>query len=184
MKTDTKPTENTAENGNKSKPLLGDSSLCSGCNNKERTVNRNMFDGLCADCTTKALYDYDFAKKAQIRNEELKGPFAQRFAAIRGCCRIKNRPHKHKLNYKIMTKISKNAKSQQSCITAVISRFFWNGMWQNFLLIGVVEMVAQFILRYLANDYTSYKILHFIAWTFWSIFCLIKVVRFNRQNGL
>ena len=83
-----------------------------------------------------------------------------------------------------MTKISKNAKLQQSCIAAVISRFFWNGKWQKFLLIGVIEMIAQFILRYLADDYTSYKILHFIAWTFWSIFCLIKVVRFNRQNGL
>lgn len=76
MNTSTKQTENLAECGNKSKPLLGDSALCSGCNNKKRTVNRNMFDGLCADCTTKALYDYDFAKKAQIRNEELKGHFA------------------------------------------------------------------------------------------------------------
>ena len=83
-----------------------------------------------------------------------------------------------------MTELSKNAELQQSCITAVISRFFWNGMWQKFLLIAVIEMIAQFILRYLADDYTSYKILHFISWTLWSIFCLIKVVRFNRQNGL
>lgn len=83
-----------------------------------------------------------------------------------------------------MTKISKNAKLQQSRITAVISRFFWNGMWQKFLLIGVIAMIAQFTLRYLADDYTSYKILHFIGWALWSIFCLIKVVRFNRQNGL
>ena len=56
--------------------LLGDSALCSGCNTKQGTVDRNMFDGLCADCTDKALYDYEFAKKAQIRNEELKGHFA------------------------------------------------------------------------------------------------------------
>jgi predicted amidophosphoribosyltransferase len=56
--------------------LLGDSALCSGCNTKQGTVDRNMFDGLCADCTNKALYDYEFAKKAQIRNEELKGHFA------------------------------------------------------------------------------------------------------------
>jgi hypothetical protein len=58
------------------KPLKGDSALCSGCNTKQGTVDRNMFDGLCADCTDKALYDYEFAKKAQIRNEELKGHFA------------------------------------------------------------------------------------------------------------
>ena len=41
---------------------------------------------------------------------------------MRGCCRIKNRPHKHKLNYKIMTDISKNAELQQSCIAAVSDR--------------------------------------------------------------
>jgi hypothetical protein len=56
--------------------LLGDSALCSGCNTKQGTVDRNMFDGLCADCTDKALYDDGFAKKAEIRNEELKGHFA------------------------------------------------------------------------------------------------------------
>jgi predicted amidophosphoribosyltransferase len=56
--------------------LLGDSALCSGCNTKQGTVDRNMFDGLCADCTDKALYDDGFAKKAEIRNEELKRHFA------------------------------------------------------------------------------------------------------------
>jgi hypothetical protein len=30
-----------------------------------------MFDGLCADCTDKALYDCEFAKKSQVRNKEL-----------------------------------------------------------------------------------------------------------------
>ena len=47
--------------------------ICSGCNKPQTTVNRYMFDGLCADCTNKALYDYDFAKKAQKRNEEFIG---------------------------------------------------------------------------------------------------------------
>ena len=46
---------------------------CSGCNQPKPTVNRYMFDGMCADCTDKALYDYDFAKRAERRNEELKG---------------------------------------------------------------------------------------------------------------
>ena len=46
--------------------------ICSGCNKPKPTVERYMFDGLCAYCTDKALYDYDFAKKAQVRNEELK----------------------------------------------------------------------------------------------------------------
>jgi hypothetical protein len=49
---------------------------------------------------------------------------AQRSAAIRGCCRIKNQPHKYKLIFKIITEISKNTQVQQSCITAVKSRFF------------------------------------------------------------
>jgi|TARA_R100000750_G_scaffold19992_1_gene13075 predicted amidophosphoribosyltransferase len=45
---------------------------CSGCGKRLPTVNRHMFDGMCADCTDKALYDYDFAKRAERRNEELK----------------------------------------------------------------------------------------------------------------
>ncbi|MBC8321120.1 MAG: hypothetical protein H8E34_10390 [Bacteroidetes bacterium] len=52
---------------------VSNSAICSGCNKPQPTVNRYMFDGLCADCTDKALYDYDFAKKAQARNEELIG---------------------------------------------------------------------------------------------------------------
>ena len=45
---------------------------CSGCAKKRPSVNRNMFDGLCADCTYKALYNYEFAKKAKERNKKLK----------------------------------------------------------------------------------------------------------------
>ena len=45
---------------------------CSGCGKTHNTVDRNMFDGLCADCTNKALYDYEFQKKAEKRNEQLK----------------------------------------------------------------------------------------------------------------
>ena len=45
---------------------------CSGCGKRLPTVNRYMFDGMCADCTDKALYDYDFAKRSERRNEELK----------------------------------------------------------------------------------------------------------------
>jgi hypothetical protein len=44
---------------------------CSGCGTAEETVDRNMFDGMCADCTEKALFDSDFAEKAYKRNEEL-----------------------------------------------------------------------------------------------------------------
>ena len=59
--------------GNGVLPCVSNSAICSGCNKPQPTVNRYMFDGLCADCTDKALYDYDFAKKAQARNEELIG---------------------------------------------------------------------------------------------------------------
>jgi hypothetical protein len=64
------------ENGNDANRLLADSALvCSGCLKKDGTVHRDMYDGLCADCTTKALYDYDFAKKAEKTNESLKRHF-------------------------------------------------------------------------------------------------------------
>jgi len=45
---------------------------CSGCGKNLPTVNRYRFDGMCALCTDKALYDYDFAKRAERRNEELE----------------------------------------------------------------------------------------------------------------
>ena len=64
------------EQSNNANVLLADSALsCSGCLKKDRTVHRGMYDGLCADCTTKALYDYDFAKKAEKTNEALKRHF-------------------------------------------------------------------------------------------------------------
>lgn len=46
---------------------------CSGCFKNHATVFRHLFDGLCADCTTKALDDDDFAKRAKKNNETLKG---------------------------------------------------------------------------------------------------------------
>jgi hypothetical protein len=46
--------------------------ICSGCLKKDHTVDRDMFNGLCADCTTKALYDEDFDKKSKKRNEQFK----------------------------------------------------------------------------------------------------------------
>lgn len=45
--------------------------ICSGCNEVKETVDRYMFDGLCADCTDRALFDYEFAVKAKKRNQEL-----------------------------------------------------------------------------------------------------------------
>ena len=39
---------------------------CSACGNREATVERNMFDGMCADCTDKALYNSKIADKADI----------------------------------------------------------------------------------------------------------------------
>jgi hypothetical protein len=46
--------------------------VCSGCLTKQPTVDRDMFDGLCADCTTKSLYDDDFEKRAKEINEQFK----------------------------------------------------------------------------------------------------------------
>ena len=44
---------------------------CSGCGAVDVTVNRHMFDGMCADCTERALFNSDFAENAYKRNEEL-----------------------------------------------------------------------------------------------------------------
>lgn len=52
--------------------MKDNSLVCSGCLTKQPTVDRDMFDGLCADCTTRALYDEDFEKRAKEINEELK----------------------------------------------------------------------------------------------------------------
>ncbi len=45
--------------------------ICSGCNEPKPTVNRNMFDGMCADCTNIALWSDEFAKKAEMQNNKL-----------------------------------------------------------------------------------------------------------------
>jgi len=50
-----------------------DHSVCSGCDKRKITVDRYMFDGMCAECTDKSLYDYEFSERSKQRNEELKG---------------------------------------------------------------------------------------------------------------
>lgn len=69
-------TDSKNQKGNEANTLLADSALvCSGCFKKDGTVHRDMYDGLCADCTDKALYDYEFAKKAEKTNEAFKSHF-------------------------------------------------------------------------------------------------------------
>lgn len=41
---------------------------CSGCLDIKQTVNRFLFDGLCAKCTDRALYDERFTKDAKELN--------------------------------------------------------------------------------------------------------------------
>ncbi len=45
---------------------------CSVCGQDKGTVDRNMFDGMCAECTDKALYDPSVSKKAEENNKLLK----------------------------------------------------------------------------------------------------------------
>ena len=45
---------------------------CSYCLKDDRTVSRNMFDGMCADCTDKALNSDRVAKKAKENNDKMK----------------------------------------------------------------------------------------------------------------
>jgi len=44
---------------------------CSGCGNKDITVDRNMFDGQCAECTDISLNDPGFNSQAIFRNKQL-----------------------------------------------------------------------------------------------------------------
>ena len=46
--------------------------ICSYCGQEKPTVDRNMFDGLCADCTDKALNCESVNKFAKTANERLK----------------------------------------------------------------------------------------------------------------
>ena len=36
-------------------PNVSNCATCSGCNQPKSTVNRYMFDGMCTDCTPKAV---------------------------------------------------------------------------------------------------------------------------------
>lgn len=46
--------------------------VCSYCLKDKKTVRRHMFDGMCADCTDKALNSSEVAKQAERNNEILK----------------------------------------------------------------------------------------------------------------
>ena len=45
---------------------------CSVCGLDKKTVNRDMFDGMCASCTDRALYDLSVSKRAEENNKLLK----------------------------------------------------------------------------------------------------------------
>jgi len=45
---------------------------CSACGKEDPTVDRNMFDGMCARCTEHALHSDSLARRAEKRNRELK----------------------------------------------------------------------------------------------------------------
>ena len=45
--------------------------LCSYCGNPDVTVDRNLFDGLCAPCTSKSLYNDEIRKIAARINKGL-----------------------------------------------------------------------------------------------------------------
>lgn len=51
-----------------------------------------------------------------------------------------------------------------------------------FLLVGVIEVIGHFIIRLLEDDLLSWKILHFVAWSLFSIFCIIKIINSNNKT--
>lgn len=47
--------------------------ICSYCGKDDITVDRHLFDGMCVDCTKKALFDSNVLSEAEKNNEKLKG---------------------------------------------------------------------------------------------------------------
>jgi hypothetical protein len=56
---------------------------CSACFKEDQTVNRDMFDGMCADCTDRALYDGELAARAKDMNNLMSH---EEWANERACC--------------------------------------------------------------------------------------------------
>lgn len=50
------------------------------------------------------------------------------------------------------------------------------------LLVGIVEVIGHFIIRLLEDDLFSWKILHFVAWSLFSIFCIIKIYKSTNKT--
>jgi hypothetical protein len=46
--------------------------ICSYCGYEKPTVDRNSFDGMCADCTDKSLYSEHISESAKKANQKLK----------------------------------------------------------------------------------------------------------------
>lgn len=46
--------------------------ICSVCRKDKSTVDRNLFDGMCVECTDKALHDEKVSKQAKKINKILK----------------------------------------------------------------------------------------------------------------
>lgn len=50
--------------------------ICSYCLKDKSTVDRRLFDGMCVDCTDKALNSHAVSKQAQKNNELLKPKYS------------------------------------------------------------------------------------------------------------
>lgn len=46
--------------------------VCSLCDEVKSTVDRELFDGMCAECTSKALYDERIVDIARKKNKKIK----------------------------------------------------------------------------------------------------------------
>jgi NMD protein affecting ribosome stability and mRNA decay len=46
--------------------------ICSVCGKNSSTADRNLFDGMCVNCTNRALSDENVSKLAEINNKLLK----------------------------------------------------------------------------------------------------------------
>jgi hypothetical protein len=53
--------------------------------------------------------------------------------------------------------------------------YFTKSLWHRWLLIGLVSIIVQSLLRYLANDWALPRLWHIIGWSIWTLICIIMI---------
>lgn len=58
-------------------------------------------------------------------------------------------------------------------LKTIAQRIFWSGLWAKLMTIGMIVLILQLMIRYLAGNWELHKMGHVIGWAIWFIVCLI-----------